>query len=110
MITYEIAALVVGFATSFLIGYTIIKLRRRRHRNKIEPKAPWDGVHRLEHLKYFEWYPSPDDFHTGWIWKCACGIGNSHLYWRLPYTEEAAMAEFKKHLQIHKGECNCFGN
>lgn len=84
---------------------------RKKPRNKIEPKAPWDGVHRLEHLRYFEYYGnSPDDFNTGWIWKCTCGIGNSHNYWRLPHTEELGMAEFKKHLQIHKGECNCFGS
>lgn len=87
------------------------KLFKPRHRNKIEPKAPWDGVHRLAGIKHFEYFGSmPDDFSTGWIWKCACGISNSHNYWRLPYTEEAAMTEFKKHLKVHQGECNCFGS
>lgn len=84
--------------------------RRKRKWNKIEPKPPWDGEHKLAQLKYFEWHASLDEFHTGWIWKCSCGIGNEHLYWRLPHTEEMGMAEFKKHLQIHRGACNCFGS
>lgn len=84
--------------------------RRKRKWNKIEPKPPWDGIHRLLRIKYFEWHPNMDDFHTGWIWKCSCGISNDHLYWRLPHTEELAIAEYKKHKQHYTDLEKSFGS
>jgi hypothetical protein len=83
---------------------------KRRPRNRIEPKPPWDGTHKLRSLKYFEWCGGMDEFHTGWIWECTCGIGNNHLYWRLPHNEELAIGEYRKHKQNHKDLEKSFGS
>jgi hypothetical protein len=77
-------------------------LSKRRHRNKIEPKAPWDGRHHLERVKHYVHYgDSPQEYSTGYIWKCTCGMGNAHNFWRLPYTEHEALKQFNEHRKLH---------
>ena len=72
---------------------------------KRKPKTvpvPWDGVHRLKYVLYEEYFgSSPDDYHTGWVWKCNCGNGSPAPYWRTAYTEEAAIKEFTAHRLLY---------
>lgn len=77
--------------------------RRKWKWNKIEPKPPWDGVHKLVQIKHYTHYgDTPQEHSAGYIWKCACGMGNAHNFWRLPPTEEASMTEFKKHMKAYQ--------
>ena len=68
--------------------------------NKPKP-VPWDGVHRLKYVRHREVAEYPMDFHSGWVWKCACGTGTTSVL-RMAYTEADAMAEFKAHEGLYK--------
>ena len=67
-----------------------------------KPKpVPWDGKHRLKFIANREVAEYPDDYYTGWVWKCSCGTGTVNVV-RMAYTEAEAMAEFKTHEGLYK--------
>lgn len=78
-------------------------------RRKKAPKLPWNGVHQLKYILSVEFAMYPDDYYSGWEWKCTCGTGTFD-YRHMAASEAAAMSEFKKHLEVYKGACNCFGS
>ena len=67
-----------------------------------KPAAPpWDGRHSLKYVLWEQFFGSrPDDYQSGWAWKCTCGTGTS-LPLRYASTEDRAYAEFKSHSEIY---------
>lgn len=72
---------------------------------KAEARPAWDGKHTLRGIKHVEHFGNrPEDYSTGWLWECACGIGNKYrIGFDLPYTEGEAIAEYKEHRDFYKG-------
>lgn len=94
------------FAALLAIGITMIVTGciglARSRKVEAEPEEPWDGEHSLLWCRYAQTFGgSPDDYHSGWVWKCSCGTTNREHYWRLPYTEAGALQEFIVHKRAH---------
>lgn len=69
-----------------------------------KPQQPaWDGQHTLRYVLFEKFYGStPQDFRSGWIWKCSCGTRTS-LPFHYSTTEEFALREFKRHTRLYRG-------
>ncbi|MFI2563045.1 hypothetical protein [Paenarthrobacter sp. NPDC018779] len=67
-----------------------------------KPQQPaWDGQHKLKYVLFEQFFGStPQDYVSGWIWKCSCGTGTS-LPFRYKYTEAQAAQEFVDHARLH---------
>lgn len=65
---------------------------------------PWDGKHELVDCKYIEHFGRmPDDYCTGWVWRCSCGTHNLNGFPRhWPYSEAAALQEFEEHRKLRE--------
>lgn len=72
---------------------------------KRKPAAPsWDGNHNLKYVLWEQFFgSSPDDYRSGWVWKCSCGTG-AGLPLRFAFAEARALAEFKAHAVLYQEE------
>lgn len=72
---------------------------------KRKPKkvsTPWNGKHDLKYVRHAEFFgDSPQEYTTGWPWKCSCGNGSPALHLRWPFTEAEAVAEFRAHRDLY---------
>lgn len=69
--------------------------RRRRQR------PIWDGQHNLRYVLREQFFgSSPQEYMSGWVWKCSCGTGTGLPLFYAP-TEAQAAAEFKEHAALY---------
>lgn len=63
---------------------------------------PWNGKHELAYIKYVEHFGRmPDDYTTGYMYKCTCGATNYISIFGLVDREVDAAEKFWEHYYVY---------